>query len=204
MIKELEIKGDLSNQRVLEEAKENGFIDIVIKTLKFQNKEDAKEYLGEINLNDKSIFVKYYSIIEDSLEDNKGLIELKENLKNEEETLSNYPNVLLQKLEEQTSVTRGCKNCKSSINIKYLIKNFREKEKLCVEDFVCPICFDKEYILNSSEEKRIDNITKRIENFREKILQKENLKLQRAKKEEVGILYGNVYEENVFESGLDE
>lgn len=195
MFKELEFRGNLSEKRIIDEARENGFPEVVFKTIKFQDKNEALEYLNEINLNDKAVFVKYFELIENP-EENKGLLDLKESLLEEEKTLSDFPLILIQKLKEQTSSSKGCKCCKSSINKDYLIKIYEAIENISINDFVCPICKDKEYVLTSTEEKRIENINKRIENLENKIRIKETQCFSKAKKEEIGLLYGEIEDEN--------
>jgi rubrerythrin len=186
MIKYKNIKE--SRNEIIEELKNRGEIEEIIeKKIIFQNQEEAKEYLEEIVKEGKGYIVKYYEVIEDA-EESKGLIELKERLKEEESVLNNFPYTIINKLKEQTSNKKSCKCCESSISRDYLVKNLQKIENIEIKDLVCPICGDKEYMFNSSEEKRLSNIEKRIINLTEKIREKENLKFLKAKKEEQEIL----------------
>lgn len=174
-----------SKNEIIEELKRE--IEVVEKKIIFQNKEEAKEYLEEIVKEGKGYIVKYYEVIEDA-EESKGLIDLKERLKEEESVLNNFPYTIINKLKEQTSNKKTCKCCESSISRDYLVKNLEKIENIEIKDLVCPICGDKEYMFNSSEEKRLSNIQKKIINLIEKIREKENLKFLKAKKEEQEII----------------
>lgn len=179
----------------IEELKEMTGVDVQLKSILFQSKEEAEDYLKDIVSEDKAIFVKFLSLVED-VEETKALSELKERLDEEETSLKEFPLNILQKIKDQTSATKGCKHCKSSINKDYLVKNIESKELLSVEDFNCPICEDPSYILNSTDEKRLTNILKRIESIKTKINDKSRKSFEKAKKVEVGLI-GLISNENV-------
>lgn len=198
MINYLKINGKLTEEEILNLVKEKGLDNLVVKKLSFNNIEEAEEYLGDMVNENRSVFVKYYKSA-GSFEETDTYKDLVEKLENSKENLNNFPESILEKLQEQKSGSKGCGNCKSSISKDYLIKNIETnllelknnnlntlENKM--KEIYCPICKDKEFLISETDKKKLTSLENKFDESNNKIKESKRIFETKVEKIEEGII----------------
>lgn len=167
------------NEEELEELTQDK--SIVVKNISFPSLDDAKEYANDI-LKDNGLVVKFQKV-EFNFEETDISKELQGKIEVLNQEIQDFPKYILEKLKEQKSGSKGCSNCKSSINKDYLVKNIEsfilhianhgielpneEVQKLLMGSLNCPICGNKDYSVNETDKKKYDGLQAKAESLDE-------------------------------------
>lgn len=175
--------------------------NIVFKNFNFPNKEEAEEYLLDVVKKDRIVITSFEKSVE-KFEDSEISKDILEKISQTKIELENYPNYLIDKIKEQKSKTKSCSNCESSINKEYLISNIEKdleiNQELSFQEkiqniLVCPICKNKEYLINETDKKKLESIENKIQTL-ENNLEKNKESFILKSKKETFFLLGEIQE----------
>jgi hypothetical protein len=189
MVKYIISENEISNSDFQEQT--NSLNELNFKTMTFPSESDAKDYLNDMVTENKAFSIKFLGTTENFYKSEK-YEELNTKIQKMKIEMLEFPLNLINRLNEQKSSSKGCSNCKSSINkeihgntilknynqcndsndIGFLINNSEELTRKIEENFKflnCPICDSKEFILNETDNEKFSKISERIEDTIKKI-----------------------------------
>jgi hypothetical protein len=175
-IEEIEklIKEDRPDENIIDN-------EIIVKDILFPSEKDALNYLEDVTKIYNSISTKYLEAIE-NFSDTDISKSLTEKVDMNINNLITFPETLVDRFAKQKSSTKGCTNCKSTIN-KDFYKDKIEKKLEGVEQeegfeeldnnkkleiklstLACPICDSDDFLITDTDKDKISKLDNAIQN----------------------------------------
>lgn len=204
-----------------EEIDQNGFENetgkssqLNLKSMTFPSEEDAKEYLNDMVSDTKAFIVKFLGST-DVFEGSEKYEEINSKIQKMKIEMLEFPLNIINRFNEQKSSTKGCSNCKSSIdkevysgkmiqkyneldlneNSEEILKDLNNENninrllKQRFELLNCPICDSSNFILNETDNEKFNKFSEKIEELKNK-LEEEKVKFYNKSEKKTLFLIG--------------
>lgn len=148
---------------------------ISIKDITFKTQEEAEDYIEKNHQKwNAALAVKYNAKISKNKIQNASEDKLTAKIKLLNNELKEYPNLIIKRVKSQTSAQKGCKNCDSKINIKY------------IKSVHCPVCLN-DFLYTDTDNKKIISIRNQIKDLEIKLKEETKKRVTKVTKTDVKV-----------------